>query len=138
MSRFWKTVFVLAAFFWAAVWASGCALTQDQRVLATERAMEAGSAALDLAVDAAIETCRAKNLPDEAAREACVEPVATVNDAATPVLEAGVAALRGYWSARAAGDDDKIQQSLEALRAAIDALPPDYFTGLQDLARRIR
>jgi hypothetical protein len=138
MSRFAKMVLVLAAFFWAAVWASGCALSQEQRVLATERALEAGSASLDLAVDAAVEACRAKNLPDEAAREACVGPIATINDAATPVLEAAVAALRAYWSAKAAADETKVGQAVAALRVALEALPSEYFAGLQALGEKIR
>jgi hypothetical protein len=135
VSRSSKVLVVLA---FCVAFLSGCALSQEQRVLATERALEAGSAALDLAVDAAVERCRAKNLADEAAREACVEPVAKINDAATPMIETAVAALRAYWSAKAAADETKVGQAIVALRAALEALPSEYFAGLQALGEKIR
>jgi len=120
------------------IFVSACAFTQQQRILAVERGLDAGNEALDLAVEIQIEKCRAKNLPSDEARELCVEPMMKANDVATPIIEAAVAALRAYWTAAAANDQSNMQRALLALRTAIDNLPDAYFAGLKPIVERLR
>lgn len=117
---------------------SGCALTSDQKALAIERGLDAGSAGLDLAVDANIEICQAKGLPTEEARGACVDTISKINDETTPLIETAALALQSYWIAAAAGDKPAAQKALLALRHAVENLPDKYFAGLKSLAQSIR
>lgn len=121
----------------AVAFATGCAVTQDQRMIAVEHAVDAGSALLDAAIDAQVDACEARKLDTESERAACVDTISRLNDAAEPALLASVAALRAYWTARASGDEPGIEQARASLQAAIDALPSEYFSGLRELARGI-
>jgi hypothetical protein len=122
----------------ATIFGPACAFTQQQRVLATERALEAGSEALDIAVEAQIEVCRSKQLPTEAEREACVEKIAVVNEAAEPVVTTAVAAMRAYWAAAAANDKEAAERALLALKTAIANLPDEYFVGIKQTVEKLR
>lgn len=115
-----------------------CATTPDQKALAIERGLDAGSQGFDIAVDAAIEVCRTKDLPSEEAREQCVAPMIKANDATTPLIETAVVALQTYWIASAVGDKDTKERALLAVRNAVDKLPDEYFAGLKALARTLR
>lgn len=119
----------------AVAFATGCAVTQDQRMIAVERAVEAGSALLDAAIDTQIDVCESRKLATESERASCVDAIARLNDAAEPALLAAVSALRAYWISRASADEPGINQARASLQAAIDALPAEYFAGLRELAR---
>jgi hypothetical protein len=110
----------------------GCATT-DQIALATERGLEAGSMALDAAVDQEIIRCQS---PDPAARARCIAPIERVSDGADAPLRAAVAALRAYWTAAAAGDKGAASRALLAAKTAIAGLPPEYFGGLPALVQK--
>lgn len=116
---------------------AGCA-SSHQKMLAVERGLDAGSAALDVAVDITIERCRAKNLPTESERAACVAKVEHVNDVATPVIDLAVGALQTYWTAAAAADEGRQAQAIAGLKAAIASLPDEYFAGLKALTETLR
>lgn len=102
-------------------------------MLGVERGLEAGSAALDLAVDQVIQHCRDQALPTIEARAACVEKVATANKTAEPVLQLMAAAIRGYWAAAAEDDKVGMARAVVALKAAAQSLPPEFFRGVQNM-----
>lgn len=116
----------------APVCSMGCSVMPRVMVI-SEKTLTAGSAALDASLEARIEQCRAKQLPTPEERKACIEPVTRVSDAAEPVIVACVAALRAYWTAKAADDKDGMARAVLALKEAAATLPPEYFKGLQGL-----
>src|SRR5690606_2189448 len=90
-----------------AIMLGGCA-TVNQKMVVAEHLLLAGSGRWDEQVDAKIAECRDQNLPTEAEREACVAPIRKIDETVVaPAVTTGVAALRAFWIARAAGEDPK-------------------------------
>lgn len=114
----------------------GCA-AMNYGAVAVERGLEAGSMALDVAVDARITYCREKNLPSELSRAACVSGVMKADAAAEKAMTAAVVALRLYWTAAAANDRAGKREAVVALAKAVADMPPEYFEGVQKMARRM-
>lgn len=115
-----------------------CVSTTNQIALETERGLTAGSAALDVAVDAAIAVCRARDLPTPEARADCMEEIVQIDAAAGEVVVISVDALRAYWEAIAKDDRGGAAAALARLIAAADSLPPKYFAGVQRMIRQLR
>jgi hypothetical protein len=102
-------------------------------MVVTEKSLMAGSDALDVAVDAQIEICRAKDLPTPEQRQACVADIKQTQELTAPYVTAAVHAMRAYWMAKAAGDKAGMAQAARELSEAVSHLPPEFFKGLQGL-----
>lgn len=120
-------LFAVAAIF------AGCAHKADQAALGFEKALVAGSAAVDEFVDMEIERCTALDLPTVAERTKCVEKADKVSDATEKAMELAVEGLRVYWSARAKNDTSAMVHGLELVKQAAALLPGDFFAGLKGL-----
>jgi hypothetical protein len=116
----------------------GCASATNQIALQAEHALEAGSTALDLVVDDAIENCRHKQLATEAERAACIGPTEALADRTDEAMAAIVVGLRLYWISVAAGDKDGARDALSELVELVRGLPPEFFRGVQGLLGRMR
>lgn len=109
----------------------GCAAQQPRIALYAEQSLMAGSAMIDQAVDDKIHECERRNLRTALLRTECIKDVAKLVATTNPIIESCVAALRAFWAAKAAGDQEGQIRAIAALTAAISALPDEYFRGLK-------
>lgn len=115
------------------LFASGCAHQADKAALGFEKALTAGSAAVDVYVDETIEKCRAQELPTVEQRAKCVEKAEKVSDATEKAMVLAVEGLRVYWSARAQDNPAAMLYGMDLIRQAAAMLPGDFFAGLKGL-----
>lgn len=90
-------------------------------------------AAWDDHVDHVIDDCRAKELPTPEQRAECVDEVKSLDaDVVSPAVLAAGLALQAYWVGVAAkAKPAELARLLADFVAAVAALPPEYFGGLQ-------
>jgi hypothetical protein len=114
-----------------------CASVHQRAMVRVEKVLEAGAEHWEHVVDAEIAECRAKQLPTEAERAACVEPIHRMNDqVVAPALTAATGALRAFWYAVATGEDHrKLRQRVIDIAAIISSLPVEHFAGLRKIGK---
>lgn len=113
-----------------AVCLGGCAVPMQRAAIRVEHTLDAGSAALTMAVDRRIAECRARDLPTPEARADCVKDVREANANAEPLVDLSVAGLRAFWIAAAAHDRPGMREQAAEVARHVSKLPPEYFRGV--------
>jgi len=104
-------------------------------MMSAERALNTGVDAWEAQIDAVIADCRAR-LPQstEAQRRECVAEIDDLDRRVIePTIVAIVAALRVYWTATSAGDDETARDAIVRAQQLASSLPPEIFGALETL-----
>lgn len=130
--KFW-TLLGLLGFLLA--FAPACAAL-DKATVYTEEGLRGAEQGWDTQYNAEGDRCEKLHDPQTPAMEECFGSTYDANAMVGTVVKSAVALLRGYWIARAAGENPDLAKILTEVQALIDDLPPEakkYFDRVKGL-----
>lgn len=114
---------------------SGCAHV-DRATIYTENGLELAEQEWDHAYRQRAAYCSSRYVPETPQMEECFGEWFDADGKVEDALRIAVAALRGYWVARAAGEKPDWAEVARQVKEAFDALPPEaleYFNRVKGL-----
>lgn len=121
--RTWITYLLLAL----VLLASACA-GSDKKSIYTEEGLRAAEQGWDGYYNTEADRCESLHEPKTPQMEACLGATYDADAVVAKVVQAAVAILRGYWIARAQGEDPDFAAVFKQIQALIDDLPPEAKT----------
>lgn len=101
-----------------------CAVS-DKASVYTEEGLRAAEQGWDGYYNAEADRCESLHEPETSGMEKCLGSTYDADAAVAMVVKSAVVLLRGYWVARAAGENPDIAEILSQIQGLIDDLPPE-------------
>lgn len=103
---------------------AGCAAS-DKATIYTEEGLRGAEQGWDGYYNDEADRCESLHEPKTPEMEQCLGATYDADAAVALVVQSAVALLRGYWIARAAGENPDLTKVLTQIQALIDDLPPE-------------